>query len=69
MRYVSGRVSHPKGYIMYDYDIVELADYNFNHMVHHYDDDVRELIEYAQENGSLSVHAEYDGYIYWDEHC
>jgi hypothetical protein len=54
---------------MYDYDIVELADYNFNHMVHHYDDDVRELIEYAQENGSLSVHAEYDGYIYWDEHC
>ncbi len=53
---------------MYEYDIVELSDYNFNHLVHHYDDEVREMIEYVQESDSLWAHAEYDGDIYWDEH-
>ena len=53
---------------MCDYDIVELSDYNFNHMIHHYDDEVRDLIEYTQEVGAIGFHAEYDGDIYWDEH-
>lgn len=53
---------------MYEYDIVELCDYNFNYIVHHYDDEVRDMIEYAQESGAIDVHAEYDGDIYWDEH-
>jgi hypothetical protein len=53
---------------MYEYDIVELCDCNFNHIVHHYDDEVREMIEYAQEAGAIDFHAEYDGDIYWDEH-
>lgn len=57
-----------KGYAMYEYDIVELCDYNFNYIVHHYDDEVRDMIEYAQESGAIDVHAEYDGDIYWDEH-
>lgn len=53
---------------MYEYDIVELCDSNFNHLVHHYDEEMREIIEYVQENEAIGVHAEYNGSIYWDEH-
>ncbi len=53
---------------MNECEIIELVDSNFNHMVHHYDQDIRELIEYAQEHGTLDSHAEYYGEIYWDAH-
>ncbi|HZF70988.1 MAG: hypothetical protein AB7U44_01810 [Sulfuricurvum sp.] len=52
---------------MYEYDVVEMNDSNFNHLVHHFDEEVCEIIEYAQELGALGFHAEYDGDIYWDE--
>lgn len=57
-----------KGYVMYEYDIVELNDSHVSHMVHHYDEGYREVIEYVQEKGSIKVHAEYDGDVYWDEY-
>ncbi|MGD9970427.1 MAG: hypothetical protein AB7S65_08215 [Sulfuricurvum sp.] len=53
---------------MYEYDIVELNDSHVSHMVHHYDEGYREVIEYVQEKGSIKVHAEYDGDVYWDEY-
>ncbi|MDD5717617.1 MAG: hypothetical protein PHW64_07415 [Sulfuricurvum sp.] len=53
---------------MYECTMVELTDYNLNHLVNHYDEDVQEIIEYAQEHGAIAMHAEYDGTIYWDEH-
>lgn len=52
---------------MYSCDLIELEDFNFNHMVHHYDDEVREIIEISLENGSIDVHAEYMGAVLWDE--
>ncbi len=53
---------------MYECEIIELEDANFNNTVHHYDCDVRVMIEYAQEHGSLDVHNEYSGEVYWDEY-
>lgn len=53
---------------MYEYDVVEMNDSNFNYLVHHFDEKICEMIEYAQELGALGFHAEYDGDIYWDEH-
>ncbi|MDD5118797.1 MAG: hypothetical protein PHP90_09425 [Sulfuricurvum sp.] len=53
---------------MYEYDVVEMNDSNFNHLVHHFDEEVCEMIEYAQELDALGFHAEYGSGIYWDEH-
>jgi hypothetical protein len=52
---------------MYECEIIELEDYNFNHVVHHYDEDIREMIEYIQEHDSAESHPEYYGNIYLDE--
>ena len=52
---------------MYECEIVELEDYNFNHVLHHYDLDVRETIEYIQEHDAAGSHLEYCGDVYLDE--
>lgn len=53
---------------MYECNVVELNDSRFNHLVQNYDFEIMEMIEYSQEHGSMVVHAEYDGEVYWDEH-
>jgi len=52
---------------MYECDFIELEDYNFNHVLHHYDDEVRETIEYIQAHDAMDAHSEYYGNVYLDE--
>lgn len=52
---------------MEEYEIIELLDTNFNHVVHHYDLEYEELYETMYEKGTLDFHYECYGEVYWDE--
>jgi hypothetical protein len=48
---------------MYDYDVIELCDYNFNHYIHHFD----EYQNYHQDEETYDRPTYVNDSIYWDE--
>ena len=54
-----------KGYIMYDNEIIEFEDFNFNHYIHHFEDCDAENLQYNDEFECLEIEAECMEEIIW----
>ena len=51
---------------MYEYDIIEVEDNGFNHLIHHFDECDAEHPEYNYEMGCIEMLADCAEEIYWD---
>ena len=56
----------PKGYKMYECDMIEMEDFSFNHFIHHYDDCDCEQMHFNEEFDCIEILAECCEEIIWE---
>jgi hypothetical protein len=60
------RKDSAKGYKMFESEMIEMEDFNFNHLIHHYDDCDCEHMDFNEEFDCIDVLAECAEEILWN---
>ena len=51
---------------MYDYDIIEVEDFQFNHYIHHFDECFGSVVDYSEEYDCITAATDCIEEILWD---